>query len=85
MNWFLITDKDFDGALISNVEDSNGVLIRNIGERRKDISSGRIATTRERERERERERNLCVSKHTLNRLVYLKYEYFVLDPILVQV
>ena len=29
---------------------------------------------RERERERERERNLCVSKHTLNRLVYLKYE-----------
>ena len=81
MNWFLITDKDFDGALISNVEDSNGVLIRNIGVRRKDISSGRIATTRE----RERERNLCVSKHTLNRLVYLKYEYFVLDPILVQV
>ena len=56
MNWFLITDKDFDGALISNVEDSNGVLIRNIGERRKDISSGRIATTRERERERE----ICV-------------------------
>ena len=54
MNWFLITDKDFDGALISNVEDSNGVLIRNIGVRRKDISSGRIATTRERERERER-------------------------------
>ena len=61
MNWFLITDKDFDGALISNVEDSNGVLIRNIGERRKDISSGRIATTRERERrEREREREICV-------------------------
>ena len=52
MNWFLITDKDFDGALISNVEDSNGVLIRNIGVRRKDISSGRIATTREREREK---------------------------------
>ena len=63
MNWFLITDKDFDGALISNVEDSNGVLIRNIGERRKDISSGRIATTREREREREREKFVCIKTY----------------------
>jgi len=45
LNWFLIIDKDFDGALISNVEDFDGALIRNNGVRRKDISSGRIATT----------------------------------------
>ena len=36
LNWLLIIDKDFDGALISNVEDSDGALIRNIGVRRKD-------------------------------------------------
>ena len=36
LNWLLIIDKDFDGALISNVEDSDEVLIRNIGVRRKD-------------------------------------------------
>ena len=36
LNWLLIIDKDFDGALISNVEDSDGALICNIGVRRKD-------------------------------------------------
>ena len=33
---FLIIDKDFDGALISNVEDFDKALIRNIGVRKKD-------------------------------------------------